>query len=423
VSVISAADRIWRPYTQHGAMAEPLPVESGEGAYLRLADGRRLFDAVSSWWVNLHGHGHPRIAAAIAEQARRLEHVIFAGFTHEPAERLAERLVAVAPRGLEHVFFSDDGSTAVEAAVKMALGAWRHRGRERTVVVALEHAYHGDTFGAMSVSARGPFTSAFERLLFSVERLPFPAPGREAATVEALERLLARRGDEVAALIVEPLVLGAGGMLMYEPGVLARLRELCRERGVFFIADEVMTGFGRTGTMFACEQAGVSPDIMCVSKGITGGFLPLGATLASSEVFEAFRSDDRGKAFFHGHSYTANPIACAAAVASLDVFAEEPVFERIERLGAAHERRLAALAERAGVADVRRRGTIAAVELRADDAGYLSSRGPKLRDFYLSRGVLLRPLGNVVYVLPPYCSTEKDLDLAYDAIEDSLDLR
>lgn len=218
-------------------------------------------------------------------------------------------------------------------------------------------------------------------------------------------------------------MLGAGGMLMYEPGVLAELRALCRRHGVFFIADEVMTGFGRTGTMFACEQAGIEPDIMCVSKGITGGFLPLGATLASSEVFEAFRSSDRAKAFFHGHSYTANPIVCAATVANLELFAREPVFDRIAAIGAEHERRLARLAGRREVKEVRRRGTIAAVELAAEDAGYLSARGPKLYEFYLSRGVLLRPLGNVVYILPPYCSTERDLATAYDALEESLDLR
>ncbi len=423
MSVASAADRIWRPYTQHGAMSEPIAVERAAGAYLYAKGGRKIFDAVSSWWVNLHGHGEPRIAAAIAEQARTLEHVIFAGFTHEPAERAAEALLKAAPRGLEHVFFSDDGSTAVEAALKMALGAWTHRGAPRTTIVALEHAYHGDTFGAMSVSARGAFTQAFERLLFSVERLPFPARGGEARTLEAFARLLERRGGEIAALIVEPLVLGAGGMLMYEPAVLAELAALCRRHGVFLIADEVMTGFGRTGTMFACEQAGVTPDILCVSKGITGGFLPLGATLASAEVFEAFRSSDRSKAFFHGHSYTANPVACAATVANLELFAREPVLDRVAAVGAAHERRLAGLARRPQVREVRRRGSIAAVELQAADAGYLSARGPRLYDFFLSRGVLLRPLGNVVYLLPPYCSTAQDLDLAYDAIEDSLELR
>lgn len=421
-TAVSPRDRVWRPYTQHGAMAEPVWIDRAQGQYLYAKDGRRLFDAVSSWWVNLHGHGEPRIAAAIAAQATRLEHVIFAGFTHEPAETLAEKLVALAPAGLEHVFYSDDGSTAVEAGLKMALGAGSFRGRPRSVIAALEHSYHGDTFGAMSVSARGPFTQPYERHLFEVERLPFPEAGRERFTLEAFTALLARRPDEVAALILEPLVLGAGGMKMYAPAVLRDLRALCSRHGVYLIADEVMTGFGRTGTMFACEAAGVSPDILCLSKGITGGFLPLGVTMASGEVFDAFRSGDRAKAFFHGHSYTANPLACAAAAASLEIFKTDPVLERIAAIGALHERRLAALGSHPAVAAVRRRGTIAAVERRASDPGYLSALGPRLYDFYLSRGVLLRPLGNVVYLLPPYCSTDEDLNHAYDAIEESLGL-
>ena len=415
-------DRVWHPYTQHGAASAPIAVKSASGAYLLAEDGRRLFDAISSWWVNLHGHAEPSIAAAVAAQAATLEQVLFAGFTHAPAERLAERLAALAPRGLEHVFFSDDGSTAVEAALKMALGCRHHRGEDRPIVAALEHAYHGDTFGAMSVGARGAFTSPYERLLFSVQRLPFPEAGAEARTLEAFERLLAAEPGRVAALIVEPLVLGAGGMKMYGAPTLRALRELCSRHGVFLIADEVMTGFGRTGTMFACEQAGVSPDLLCLSKGLTGGFLPMGVTLATAEIFESFRSPDRAKAFFHGHSYTANPIACAAAVANLDLFAREPVFERIAAVAAAHRRGVARLAGLPGVAATRQLGTIAAAELRVPDGGYLSALGPRLYDFYLSRGVLLRPLGNVVYVLPPYCSTEEDLNKAYDAIEESLSL-
>ncbi len=413
----SRTGRPWHPYTQHATAAPPPLVESARGSFLHLADGRRIFDAISSWWVNLHGHAEPRIAAAISAQARRLEQVIFAGFTHEPAERLASRLVAVAPKGLERAFFSDDGSTAVEVAVKMAL-ACRPAGERRSVIAALDCAYHGDTFGAMSVSARGPFTAPYARLLFDVERLPFPeADG--GGTLEAFERLLKDSPGRVAALIVEPLVLGAGGMKMYGAAVLRGLRELCRRHGVLFIADEVMTGFGRTGTLFACDQAGVSPDIMCLSKGVTGGFLPLGVTLASAEVFAGFHSLDRGRAFFHGHSYTANPLACAAALANLDIFEQEPVFERIAAVARAHESGLKRLAGRPGIAAARRLGTIAAVEFDARDSGYLSDVGPRLYDFYLSRGVLLRPLGNVVYLMPPYCSTAEDIAAAYDAVEDS----
>jgi adenosylmethionine-8-amino-7-oxononanoate aminotransferase len=394
----AARHPVWHPYTQHGLAGEPISIERAEGAYLYEKGGRRIFDAISSWWVNLHGHAHPRVAAAIAAQAGRLEQVIFAGFTHEPAERLAEKLLAIAPPGLDHVFFSDDGSTAVEAAVKMALGA--RPGRSR--IAALEHAYHGDTFGAMSVSARGPFTDPYKRQLFDVVRLPLADPAGALP-------------EDVAAVIVEPLVLGAGGMKMYPPERLRELAAACRKTGALLIADEVMTGFGRTGTMFACEQAGVSPDILCLSKGITGGFLPLGATLATGEVFDAFYSQDREKTFFHGHSYTANPIACAAAVANLEIFESEPVFERIAAIEAAHRRGLA----RFNV-PTRQLGTIAAIEFPAGDAGYLSRSGPKLYESFLSRGVLLRPLGNVVYLLPPYCSTDEDLTLAYDAIQDAL---
>lgn len=418
---VERSDRVWHPYTQHAAAAPPPLVKSARGAFLHLEDGRRIFDAISSWWVNLHGHADPRIAAAIAAQAQCLEQVIFAGFTHEPAERLADRLLAAAPRGLEHVFFSDDGSTAVEVAVKMAL-ARRSAGENRSVVVALEHAYHGDTFGAMSVSARGPFTTPFARQLFDVERLPFPKNDGDGRTLESLENLLKASPGHVAALIVEPLVLGAGGMKMYSVEMLRGLRELCSRHGVLLIADEVMTGFGRTGTLFACDQAGVSPDIMCLSKGITGGFLPLGATLASAEVFAGFRSPDRSRAFFHGHSYTGNPLACAAALANLDIFKQEPVFDRIAAVARAHESGLKRLAARPGVAATRQLGTIAALELSVPDSGYLSGIGPKLYDFYLSRGILLRPLGNVVYLMPPYCSTTEDISKAYDAIEDSLTL-
>jgi len=403
------ADALWRPYTQHALADEPLAVSGASGSTLVLEDGRRLFDAVSSWWVTLHGHAHPKIAAAVAEQAGRLEQALFADFTHEPARRLAEGLLEIAPAGLSRVFLSDDGSTAVEAALKMAVGHW----------AALEGAYHGDTFGAMSASARGTFTAPYASMLFDVLRLPLPV---DDAAARECRRLLEPQAGRLAALIVEPLVLGAAGMRMYPPRALAELRRVCSELGILFIADEVMTGFGRTGTMFACQAADVSPDILCCSKGITGGFLPLGATLATEEVFSSFLSEDRARTFFHGHSYTGNPIACAAAVASLEVFKTEPVLERIARIGAAHERHLARFAERPEVAQVRRRGTIAAIELAASDAGYLSGLGPRLRRFYIERGVYLRPLGNVVYMIPPYCSTEEELAHAYRVIEESLAL-
>jgi len=417
-----SADRqaIWHPFTQHGLGIPEIKIARAEGTYLYTDDGRAIIDAISSWWVNLHGHGHPHIARAIAEQAAKLDQVIFAGFTHEPAERLAAKLLGIAPRGLEHVFFSDSGSTAVEVAIKMAVGAWHNRGHKRRGVIALEHAYHGDMFGAMSVGQRGLFNAAYEKMLFDVSYLPFPARGVEHHTIDALERLLKSQPNHFAALIVEPLVLGAGGMRMYAPQLLADLAALCRHHNVFLIADEVMTGFGRTGAMFACEQAGVTPDLMCLSKGLTGGFLPMGATLASRTIYDAFYSTDRAKTFFHSTSYTGNAIACAAAVASLEIWERETVAARIAAIAKHHTQALARFRSRPHVKDARACGTIAAIELEVPDGGYFAELGPKLNRIYLERDVLLRTLGNVVYVLPPYCTTLAELDRIYDVIDDSL---
>jgi adenosylmethionine-8-amino-7-oxononanoate aminotransferase len=412
---------LWHPFTQHGAFGTCIEISRGEGAYLHAADGRTILDAISSWWVITHGHGYAPIADAVARQAAILDQVIFAGFTHEPAETLARKLLAVTPPGLEYVFLSDSGSTAVEVALKMAVGYWFHAGQERNRVVALDHAYHGDTFGAMAVGARSVFSVAYEPMLFVVDRLPFPAAGSEQDTLDAFERLLKALGHEVAALIVEPLVLGAGGMLVYGPQVLAELHRLCRKYDVFFIADEVMTGFGRTGTRFACEQAGITPDLMCLSKGITGGFLPLGATLATAQIYDAYYSTDRARTFWHSSSYTGNPLACAAAVANLQVWEEEPVLERIAAIADYHAARVPAFKGHPALADARQAGTITAFEVRSSLGGYLDDLALKLYRFYLAEGVLLRPLGNVVYVLPPYCVTTRDLDRIYDVIEQSLD--
>jgi len=415
------ASPVWHPFTQHALAGEPLNVARGEGAHLVTVDGRRIIDAISSWWVNIHGHCHPRIVAAVAEQAGRLEQVIFAGFTHAPAEALAEALVAITPPGLAHVFFSDSGSTAVEVAVKMAVGCWHHRGEDRRRLVALEDAYHGDTFGTMAVGHRGVFTGPYDPMLYAVDRLPFPVAGDEQRTIDAFEDLLAQDGGAIAALIVEPLVLGAGGMRMYPPAVLTALAGLCRRHGIFLIVDEVMTGFGRTGTLFACEQAGVRPDLMCLSKGLTGGFLPMGATMTTKEIFDAFYVPDRARMFFHSSSFTGNPLACAAALASLSVWQDEPVRERIAAVAAHHARRLARLRGHARVTNIRQAGTIAAFDITAGKGGYLSNLAPRLYDHFLAHDVLLRPLGNVVYVLPPYCIAETDLDRVYDVIEDALD--
>ena len=410
---------IWHPFTQHRLHPQQIEIARTQGAYLYAKDGRRIIDAISSWWVKVHGHNHPKIAAAIQTQAQTLDQVIFAGFTHEPAERLAQKLVALTGPRLTRVFFSDSGSTAVEAALKMALGFHRHGGRPRSGIAALEHAYHGDTFGGMSVGARGVFNAAYEDLLFDVHRLPFPAAGREQATLDAFEALA--RSGAIAALLLEPLVLGAGGMLMYGPDVLRGLHEICGRYGVLFIADEVMTGWGRTGTRFACDRAGIVPDIMCLSKGLTSGSLPLAVTMASEAVYQAFYSEDRARAFFHSSSFTGNPLACAAACAALDIWDEEPVTQRIAHLHAMQARMLRVFAARPDVENPRHTGTIMAFDVRADDPGYLSAIGPKLHRFCLDAGVLIRPLGQTVYLLPPYCLSQEDMDVITDALTRALD--
>jgi adenosylmethionine---8-amino-7-oxononanoate aminotransferase len=424
---------LWHPFTQEGVDPSPLSICGGKGVYLETRDGRRILDAISSWWVNLHGHSHPAIAEAVARQAARLEHVLFAGFSHEPAEELAERLGKIVPPPLRHIFFSDDGSTAVEVALKLALQYWRNSGRPgKRRIVALEHAYHGDTAGAMSVSDDSPFTAAFESWRIPVLRTHSAycahcPVGLTRATchiecLNKLERLLSEQGDEIAAVIVEPLLQGAGGMIVHPEEFLFGVRRLTAAHDVLLIADEVLTGFGRTGRMFACERAAVVPDLMCVAKGLTGGFLPLAATFATDRVHDAFTGPDRARPFFHGHSYTANPIACAAANASLRIFENEPAFVRIAAIEKVHAARLPAFAAHPSVADVRHIGTVAALELNVPDAGYLSSLRPRLYEFFLSRGVLLRPLGNVVYILPPYVITPEQLNFVYDVIQDSLAL-
>ena len=400
---------VWHPFTQHALTPDATLVSRGEGAWLETEKGR-LLDAISSWWVITHGHRHPKIVAAIKAQADALDQVIFAGFTHQPAEDVARALIDIAPRGLARVFYSDSGSTAVEVALKMALGFWRNQNKPRTRIIALEHAYHGDTIGTMSAGARGVFNAAYEPLLFDVDRLPLPQAGLEKAILEQLEAL----ARDAAALIVEPLILGAGGMKTYPSALLHDMAQICRRHGTLLIADEVMTGFGRTGTLFACEQADVAPDILCLAKGLTGGSLPLAATLCTEGIFAAHYSTDRSRTFFHSSSFTANPIACAAARANLQIWRDEPVRERIAALAALQEARLARLRNR--FENLRRLGTITAMDLKVSDPGYLANVAPDLSRFFLARGILLRPLGNTIYVMPPYCVTEPELDLVYDAI-------
>ncbi|MGY3584799.1 adenosylmethionine-8-amino-7-oxononanoate aminotransferase [Bradyrhizobium sp. USDA 4341] len=409
---------IWHPFTQHALHDQMTRIVRGEGAYLYTAEGRRIIDAIASWWVVTHGHCHPHIVRAIQNQAEQLNQIIFAGHTHDPAEEVAAQLLKLAPRGLEYVFFSDSGSTSVEVALKMALGYWHNIGVSRTRIIVMQHSYHGDTVGTMSVGARGVFNKAYEPLLFDVASIPFPAAGHEQATLDALEA--ACRTETAAAFIVEPLILGAGGMLMYPAWVLKEMKRICEAHDVLFVADEVMTGWGRTGTLFACEQADVTPDIACYSKGLTGGSLPLAVTLCRPEIFDAHYSSDRSRTFFHSSSYTANPVACAAARANLELW-QRGTGERTASLAAMQERLIAPFRADARFENVRRTGTITALDLKASDAGYLAGIGPKLQAFFARRNLLLRPLGNTIYVMPPYCVTEADLEEIYAAIKDAAD--
>ena len=415
---------VWHPYTQMLTRPDPLPIVRGEGVYLYTEDGRRLLDGTSSWWVNIHGHAHPRLSEAVARQAATLEHVVFANCTHEPAVTLAERLVAVLPKGLTRVFYSDNGSTAVEVAMKLALQYWSQRGEPaRRTFVTLHHAYHGDTVGAMSASEASLFTRPFGSMLFDVIRADPPycyrcPVGLERATchiecLKSLERALQAHAASVAAVLIEPMLQGAGGMIVWPAEFLGSVRELCDRYGLLLIADEVLTGFGRTGRMFACEHAGVSPDIICLSKALTGGYLPLGATVATEAIYAAFLSEDRARTFFHGHSFTANPIACAVACASLDVFEETDALAKVHALEGWLKSGLDPLRSLPIVGDVRVIGGVGIVELVTDKrskaaGGYLDTLGPTLTAAFLARGLLLRPLGNILYVMPPYVITEEE---------------
>jgi adenosylmethionine-8-amino-7-oxononanoate aminotransferase len=410
---------VWHPFTQHALDPVTTRIVKTEGAYLIDEHGHTVLDAISSWWVITHCHRHPAIMEAIRTATETLDQIIFAEYTHEAAEELAKGLIQLAPPGLAHVFFSDSGSTAVEVALKMALGFFHHVGDPRSRIAVMEHSYHGDTVGAMSAGERGVFNTPYAPLLFEVDTVPFPEKGQEQDTLDAFERVCEDR--KVAALLIEPLVLGAGGMKMYPADLLTELKRIAERYQTLLIVDEVMTGWGRTGTLFACEQAGIAPDVLCTSKGITGGALPMAATLCSREIFDAHLSEDRSRMFFHSSSYTANPIACAAAVANLNIWQTEPVAQRIAELAHLHSERLKPFRSDPRFVNVRQTGTIAALDLDVSATGYLSDVGPKLRRFFRSRDLLIRPLGNVIYLMTPYCVTPGDLDRAYAAIDEAAD--
>ncbi|MDN5869467.1 MAG: adenosylmethionine--8-amino-7-oxononanoate transaminase [Nitrococcus sp.] len=401
---------------------------SGNGAWIELEGGKRLLDLISSWWVNLLGHARPEIADAICRQSQRLEHVIFAGFTHEPAEDLAEKLAGKLPGQLNRVFYSDDGSTAVEVAIKMAWQYWANLGEKRKSFIAFDHAYHGDTFGAMSISARSLFTDGFKELLFDVEHVPYPATwlddgeveAKEAAAIRRIAHLLEQNPKRYAAIIIEPLVQGAGGMRMCRVEFLQALRRLSRQHDTLFIFDEVMTGFGRTGEWFACARAAIDPDVICLAKGLTGGFLPLAVTVCSDDIYGVFSSPDPDKTLFHGHSYTANPLGCAAALATMELLEQnEEWFKTLEQ---AHGKHLAPLIAHPKLDRIRVAGTIAAMDIKTDEReGYLNTVSATIKRKAFERGLLLRPLGNVLYLMPPYCISKDELAWAYRGIASIVD--
>jgi adenosylmethionine---8-amino-7-oxononanoate aminotransferase len=414
---------LWHPTTQVAASPEPLQVRSARGSELELADGRRLIDAISSWWVTLHGHAEPAIAAAIARQAQQLEQVIFANFSHAPAEQLASRLSALT--GLERLFFSDNGSTAVEVALKIAWQWWRNQGSNRRQLIAFDGAYHGDTFGAMALGERSLFTGPYESLLFAVARVGWPHGhwGEEPAAVQqrerqALEQLGQALETPTAAVILEPLIQGASGMRVVRPAFLRAVAERVQAAGALLIADEVMTGFGRTGDLFACRRAGIQPDLMALSKGLTGGFLPMGVTLAGERLYQGFISDQPQDTFFHGHSFTANPLGCAAALASLQLLQTNP--ERYQQFAVRHTPLLEELARHPLVRRPRCLGTVAAFDVETGEASYLNPVGKQIQRHCLASGVYLRPLGNVVYLLPPLGISNQQLEHCYGALQQAL---
>lgn len=413
------AKSIWHPYTQQFMARAAVPIVRGEGASLYDEAGNRFIDAVSSWWVTLHGHSHPYIVEKVVEQLKKLDQVIFAGFTHEPAIALAENLLAILPDQQQKVFYTDNGSTAVEVALKMCVQYWFNKGQPRKKVLAFTNGYHGDTFGAMSVSGRSAWTAPFENFLFEVVFIDTPT----STNLASLKQIISAHAADLAGFIYEPLVQGSAGMLMYEAAALDELLAHCRLEGIFMIQDEVFTGFGRTGKNFAADHLLTKPDVMCFSKGLTGGTMPLGITTCSMEIYEAFVSEDKLKTLFHGHSFTANPLACTAALASIELLLQDNAQENITRICSRHQNFLKQIRNHPKVAAVRQTGTIIAIEWKTKaGTSYFSELRNLLYDYFLDKGILMRPLGNIIYILPPYCITDEDLECIYKEIKNALEL-
>ena len=413
------AESIWHPYTQQLNANTPIPIVRAEGCYLFDEENRRYIDAVSSWWVTLHGHSHPYIVEKVTQQLEKLDQVIFAGFTHEPAIALAEQLLAILPANQQKVFYTDNGSTAIEVALKMCIQYWSNKGTPRKKILAFRNGYHGDTFGAMSVSGRSAWTAPFDDLLFEVIFIDTP----NFENLEDLKHTISSHAKDLACFVYEPLVQGSAGMLMYGAAELDSLMSHCRKEGVLMIQDEVFTGFGRTGKNFAADHLKEIPDLMCFSKGLTGGTMPLGATTCSLEIYNEFLSADKMKTLFHGHSFTANPLACTAALASTVLLLEQQAQDNISRICSKHDGFLKKIKNHYRVKAVRQTGTIIAIEWKtAAGTSYFNELGKMLYSFFLGKGILMRPLGNVIYILPPYCISDKDLEVIYSCIEEALEV-
>ncbi len=406
---------IWHPFTHQMNAKLPINLVKGEGVYLIDEKDQKYIDAISSWWVNLHGHCNPYISQKVSEQLFTLEHCIFSDFTHPKAVNLAERLLKHLPGNQSKIFYSDNGSTAVEVAIKMTLQYWHNQNLPNTTFIAFENAYHGDTFGGMSVGARNVFNNAFENLLFNVSHIPLPTKDNIDQLKEVLKHWFINHN--IAGFIFEPLVQGASGMLMYEAELLDELILLCNKYNVITIADEVFTGFGRTGKFFANDYLKNKADIICLSKGLTGGYMPLGVTSCAKFIYDAYLSEDKTKTFFHGHSYTANATACAAALASLDLMEKDTTWNQIDLIAIKHKLFLKENLNHPKLQTIRQLGTILALEIKtSEETHYLNSLNSTINEWFINNGIILRPLGNIIYVLPPYCISSKELDYIYQQL-------